>query len=82
VKILGVGAVDPLRTTFGFDPKGGGNLPPSFGQLLVAPAQVLHVALGLHRIGEHGHHIHDGEPPLGVVPSAADRPFLKDDHAI
>ena len=74
---FGVGTINLLHPTRSFDPKGGGNLPPPFGQFRVTTAQVFNIALGLNRISQHPHHINDGKPPLIVMPSAPDGGLLK-----
>jgi hypothetical protein len=52
-------------------------LPPPFGQLRVTTAQVFHVTLWLHRIGQHTHHVNNGKPPLLVLPDTTNGGFLK-----
>jgi hypothetical protein len=74
---FGVGAIHPLCTACRRNTKGGGNLPPPFGQLGVTTAQVFHVALWLRRIGQHTHHVNNGKPPFFVVPNAANGGFLE-----
>ena len=74
---FGVSAIHPLCSARGRNTKGGGNLPPPFGQLRVTTAQVFHVALWLHRIGQHTHHVNNRKPPFLVVPDTADGGFLE-----
>ena len=40
-------------------------------------AQVFQIALWLHRIGQHTHHVNNGKPPFLVVPDAANGGFLE-----
>jgi hypothetical protein len=78
---LGVGAVEILWTASGGDGKGGGNLPPPFGQLRVAAAHVLKVALGINRVGQCRDHVGNDKPPLIVVNGATDFFVLKQRNA-
>ena len=52
--------------------KGGGNLPPPFGQLLVPAAHILYISEGINGIRQCGNDVGDGEPPFIVVQGSPD----------
>ena len=67
-----VGTVDPLFSSGRFYPKGGGNLPPPFGSLLVTTTHILDITGWIRRIRQYSNDISNHKPLLIVVKRLAD----------